>query len=156
MEFAVTHKAFQKQLLAIRPGTMFAGPHVLLNGKRVERVKGAYSVRNDAGGEVKLKLQTNFVDSIPAVLINGEKVLVVRALKWYEYVWVGIPILLVFIGGALGGGIGAAATYVNGRLIRSKRGAFSRYALTGLVSVCAALTFAVAAAMFQLFVVAPK
>jgi hypothetical protein len=152
MDFAVAHKSFKKQLLTIRPATVFAGPRVFLNGELVKRVKGTYSVQNDAGGEVKLKLQTGLVDPIPAVLIDGEKVLVARPFEWYEYIWVGIPILLMFVGGALGGGIGAAATYVNGRLIRSNRSGISRYVLTGLVSVSAAVVFVVAATIFQVIV----
>jgi len=63
------------------------------------------------------------------VVIGDETVLLARPLAWYEYVWVGLPVLLVFAGGALGALVGVVATYTSARIFRSDRGAFAKYVL---------------------------
>jgi len=83
------------------------------------------------------------------VVIGDETVLLARPLAWYEYVWVGLPVLLVFAGGALGALVGVVATYTSARIFRSDRGAFAKYVLTGLVSVLALVVFLVLVVIAQ-------
>lgn len=152
MDLAVVHPKFRNQKLEIRIAGIFSNRSVLLNGVPVKRAKGAYVVRDDNGSDVAVRLKSNFVDPIPLVVIGTEKVRLVPPLAWYEYTWVGLPILLLFVGGALGGGIGGLATYGSGRIFRSSRSAWAKYALTGAISVCALLLFAVAATALQVII----
>ena len=149
MDIAVSYPAFNEQRLTVRAAGLFSGPRVILNGQPVLRTKGVYIVRDDRGTDVAVRLKSNFIDPIPTVTIGDENVQIASALSWYEYVWVGIPILLVLVGGALGGGIGFLATYANSRIIRSDHSLGARYVLTGLISICAIVVFLVAAVAFQ-------
>jgi hypothetical protein len=149
MDFAVSHPAFRSQNLSVRTAGLFTGPVVLLNGAAVKRVKGKYDVRDDAGTERVVQLKSNFIDAIPLVKIGNETVQLARPLRWYEYLWIGVPIVLMFAGGALGGGIGAFAAYSSSRIFRSDRSSGSKYALTGLISVAAFVGFFILAVAIQ-------
>ena len=156
MDIAVSHSSFIQQRLTIRTAGLFSGPRVLLNSLPIKRDGGKYIVRNDSGTEVTVRLKSTFFDSIPTLTLDDTKVSLARSLTWYEYLWISVPILLLFIGGALGGGIGVFATYSNSRIIRSDRSTISKYALTGAASICAFVAFFVVATALQLVMVRAK
>jgi hypothetical protein len=79
-----------------------------------------------------------------------------KPLQWYEYAWIGVPMLLVFAGGALGGFVGAGSTVVNGRIFRSERSTAAKYALAAVTTVAAAAVFFVIAVAIQIAVGAKK
>jgi hypothetical protein len=81
------------------------------------------------------------VDPIPTLSINDQLVGLAEPLQWYEYGWSGLPMLLVFVGGALGGLVGGYATVVNGRIFRSDRSVTAKYGLAGAVTVSGVLIF---------------
>ncbi len=61
-------------------------------------------------------------------------------------------IALVFVGGGLGALFGLAAVYSSARIFRSDRGTASKYGLSALISLGAALAFFVAALVVQLLI----
>jgi hypothetical protein len=69
-------------------------------------------------------------------------------LAWYQLVWVGWPIALVAVGGAIGGACGGAAWALNQKVFRATKNPVLRYVWTGLISVAAVLLYFVAAVMF--------
>ena len=62
-------------------------------------------------------------------------------LTWYEYGWAALPFGLVAVGGIIGGICGGAAVASNLYVMRGKLRAPLRYAVTGIVSLCAAGTY---------------
>jgi hypothetical protein len=156
MQIPISHAAFKGQNLAVETAGFFRGARVLHNGNPVEKRKGRYTVRSSAGQEVPIRLKSNFLDPIPKVVIGDETVLLARPLAWYEYAWVGLPVLLVFAGGALGALVGVAATYTSARIFRSDRGAFAKYALTGVISILALVVFLVLVVIAQQMIGAPR
>jgi NhaP-type Na+/H+ or K+/H+ antiporter len=72
-------------------------------------------------------------------------VVVGETLEWYHYVWMSIPIVLVFLGGAIGGLCGGLAAGMSSRVFRSDRAEGTKYALTGLISLAAFFTYFVVA-----------
>jgi hypothetical protein len=107
-------------------------------------------VRSDQGTNVTIELKHNFLDPVPRVRVGGETVELARALAWYEYLWIGIPILHVFAGGAIGAVVGLSAAYASARVFRADLNAIARYSFTGLISVAALVAFAVLATLAQL------
>jgi hypothetical protein len=124
---------------------VFRTPKLLLNDAVVKKEKGRYSVTSDSGAEKLIQMRYNLVDPVPKLKIDGEAVNLLEPLQWYEYAWSGLPILLVFAGGMLGGLVGGIATMANGRLFRSERGSIAKYGLAGLITVSAAVIFFVLA-----------
>ena len=130
MQFPISHSGFEGQNLAVETAGFFRGARVLHNGNPVERRKGRYPVRSNSGQEVLIQLKSNLVDPIPKVIFGEETIVLARPLTWYEYVWIGLPVLLVISGGAVGAVIGVTTAYASARIFRSGRGAFAKYALT--------------------------
>ncbi len=145
MRIEVQHPAFASQHLSVETASLLGGPKLLLNGEIVKRQKGRYAVAADSGAEALIQMRYNLVDPVPTLKIDDEPVRLAEPLHWYEYPWGGLPILLVFTGGALGGFVGGIATVTNGRILRSDRGAAARYALKAVVTVSAAVIFFVLA-----------
>ena len=152
MQLEVQHPAFKAQRLTVEAAGTFHGPRLLLNGALVKKQKGRYTVTSDSGVETTIQLKYNFLDPIPKIKIGEEMSEIVSSLKWYEYVWIGIPIVLVFSGGAIGGLCGAVAANASGRVFRSDRSSLAKYALSALVTVGAVVAFVVLVTVFQLFV----
>jgi hypothetical protein len=156
MELNVPHPAFQKQRLAVRTAGFLRGPGVLLNGVPVKRARGKYAVKDDGGRDVVVALKAKLADPVPDVKINDQKIELARPLAWYEYLWIGLPVLLFFAGGLIGGSIGGFATYSSSRILRTNRSTASKYVLTGLMSVGALIAYLIAATALQIAIARMK
>jgi hypothetical protein len=106
MNFEVQHPEFQRQRLTVETAGWLRGPRLLVNGVVAEKKKGRYTVPSDSGVEVFIHLQYIYLDPIPKLKIDSKVVELARPFTWYEYVWIGIPLLLLFSGGAIGGLVG--------------------------------------------------
>ncbi|RST45035.1 hypothetical protein [Variovorax sp. DXTD-1] len=72
-------------------------------------------------------------------------------LRWHEYLWAGLPLLLVLVGGAIGGLVGATATNYNLRLFRSTASRSVKYLLSGLILLMAPLIAFALSSLFLAF-----
>jgi hypothetical protein len=156
MNLIVRHPLLQKQRLMFRAPTLLKSGALLLNGQSVKRINGRYSVQNDAGDDIVVEIKRNFLDPIPVLKIGEESIQLARSLTWYEYAWIGIPILLIFAGGAIGAGIGFYATYTSSFIFRGERSLRAKYILTGLISLSALITVLLLATLFQLLLMNSK
>ena len=68
-------------------------------------------------------------------------------LAWYEYIWIGWPLILVAVGGAIGGGCGGAAAAINFKVFQKTQNPVLRYVWTGLISLTAVGIYVVCATM---------
>jgi hypothetical protein len=76
--------------------------------------------RND-GRQIVAKWKPRLLGlDVPQLIVDDKVIDIVEPLKWYQWVWVGLPILLVFIGGALGGLIGAIGAIINAKVFRTE------------------------------------
>ncbi len=155
MRIQINHPAFKSQHLSVETASFLVGPKLLLNGVVLKRKGGRYLVASDSGQELTIKVIYNFLDPIPKVKIGDGIIDLAKPLQWYEYAWVGVPMLLVFAGGALGGFVGAGSTVVNGRIFRSDRGTLSKYALAAVTTVAGTAVFFVIAIAIQI-AIGPK
>ncbi len=69
-------------------------------------------------------------------------------LKWYELVWVGWPIALLAVGGAIGGACGGAAWALNQKIFHRTKHPLLRYLWTGLISIAAIIAYLIIATIF--------
>ena len=77
---------------------------------------------------------------------------IAKPLKWYEYAWSGIPIILLFIGGALGGFFGMFGTYLNVNMMRTDKPTILKYFLSVCITVFVTICFLILAAIFNLLI----
>ncbi|WP_111310071.1 hypothetical protein [Confluentibacter sediminis] len=104
--------------------SIFTGKSKLLkNNIQVEQSteKGRpFLIPNETGELIKAFPKQSFPDTVPALEINGVKNQIVAKLQWFQYVLGGLPILLLFVGGAIGGAIGAVAAVTNFNIFRQE------------------------------------
>jgi hypothetical protein len=86
-------------------------------------------------------LISNHIDPIPKVMIGATTIQLARPLDWYEYVWIGLPILMVFHGGFLGAVCGLLAVRKSAELFRGSGAKAKKFLLTGLVSVASVVAY---------------
>jgi len=141
MDYSIQHEDFEGRDLCVRLSGLFGSAKLVENGTEVSGSGRQHSVRGNSGETREIVLESSLIDRLPVVVIDGVSIRLDRALRWYEYLWMGMPLLLVFAGGALGVVMGIAATWTSARIFRSERSIVMRYALTGLVSLATVLVF---------------
>lgn len=62
-----------------------------------------------------------------------------KNLKWYEHLAAGWPIILIFVGGAIGGGLGAAAYILNVRIFNKSISSAKKYIFSILIGIASVL-----------------
>jgi hypothetical protein len=86
-----------------------------------------------------------FPDFVRTLEINGIKHQIVEKLKWFQYVLGGLPILLLFAGGTIGGAIGAFGAFTNFNIFREEGSEASKYIkVIGVVLATYTLYFIIA------------
>ena len=71
----------------------------------------------------------------PQLVVDGKTIPFVEPLKGYQLLWSVWPLLLVFVGGALGGMLGGVAAAINIKLLRTDIQGVLKYMLIGSISV---------------------
>lgn len=152
MDIPIAHQAFQGRGLMVRPAGLLKGPRVVIDGSEVKGRRLRFPVRDNSGNELVIRLRSNGIDPIPKVEMLGQVLELARPLKWNEYLWIGLPILLALQGGFLGALIGFSATYSSARIFRSDRTAAAKYGLTALISLAAVGVFFVLVILLQILI----
>lgn len=150
MHLEIQHPEFKSQRLTVESAGTFHGPKLLLNGMVVKKQKGRYIVTADSGAETSIQLKYTYLDPIPKIKIGEDVIQIANPLKWYENTWIALPIVLTVTGGAIGGLCGGVAANVSGRIFRSDRSLFGKYALSSLVMLGAVIAFVILATVFRL------
>jgi hypothetical protein len=82
-----------------------------------------------------------------------EKVInLAEPLKWYQWIWGGLPIALVFIGGALGAITGIIGFTINTKVFRIEMNSVLKYVITGVVSALTVVAYFIAAMLFTMLI----
>ena len=145
MDMRVAVPGMEGQNVSLRLAGIFSGAKLLLNGQELAKEKGIFNLRSNTGSTLQVRLKGRFLDPIPNVVVGENTIELAPPLAWYQYAWLGIPILLVFLGGAIGGLCGGLAAAISSRIFRSERSEGVKYALTGLVSLGAFVTYVMVA-----------
>jgi hypothetical protein len=56
-------------------------------------------------------------------------------LKWHENLAIGWPLILIFVGGAIGGACGGLAYYYGGKVFKSELSSFKKYLYAFLIGI---------------------
>ncbi len=148
MQIPVNARGFENRGLMVDTGNFWSSPVLMIDNMPAPKgaKRGQYLLRRNDGVEATAYWsKTNFLDSVPQIVIDGETFTLAEPLKWYHWVWMGLPVMLVFVGGALGAFIGLMAVALNSRVFRSEQRGILKYVFTGIVSAVAIGIYAVAA-----------
>jgi hypothetical protein len=149
MAYPVTLPGFEGQEIVVEPAGFFSGPKLLVNGQPAPKGKGRGEmiIRRNDGKDVIVSFRSNFLD-VPALMVDDKPLNLVEPLKWYEWIWNGFPIVMIFFGGALGGMLGVLAMSFNLKMFRSSENAVLKYALTGAIGLGAFMLYFLLAVLF--------
>lgn len=151
MEFPIQTEGFENRNLILKAGGFWKGARIWIDGQPAARgpKRGYYLLKRNDGQEVPARFR-GFLDPIPPVEIDGRLFHVVEPLKWYQWIWLAWPVLLIFLGGFLGGLLGGGALVTNTRIFRENINGVLKYFVTGVVSVLAVVLFVIIAGSVQL------
>lgn len=152
MRYAVPAAGFGQNPVEVETAGFFSGARLLQNGERAPKGarRGTWLLRRDDGGDATARLQPSLfgVDPVPLLDIDGRRIEIARPLRWYEIVWLALPLLLIFVGGAIGAIVGLVAGGINASIFRSSRSTAARYLLTAGVSILSLVVWLVIAVVF--------
>jgi hypothetical protein len=119
-------------------------------GREIPRSKEQgkpFLIPNAATGKpVRIQVKGGGLD-VPSIDVDGVQVLLGRPLSTIEYVIGGIPLVLVFLGGAIGGASGAVGTMLNYRVLREATSTSSKVIGVAVVSGLSFLAYVALATM---------
>jgi hypothetical protein len=134
MEYTVDAPEFGDRRVTVQTSSLFSGPKLLVDGAPATKQGQQYLVPLANGQTVPVKLKAGF-DPIPAVEVAGRLIRLAEPLKWYEYVWACLPLVLIGLGGAIGGAIGGATAWANMTIFRTQENPVLRYVFSALATV---------------------
>lgn len=152
MRYPVFVDGFEGRDVAVELAGFFSSTKLVVDGTPATkgRKAGEYVLTRNDGHEVAASVQqVFFLDPVPQLIVEGKNYQLAEPLRWYQWVWSGIPVLLFLSGGALGALWGAFGLYLNSRLFRSKLNPIVKYGATGMITAAAALLFLGSAMLFN-------
>lgn len=135
MELQVIHPGFKRQRLSVRTADPAMGPALLLNGTVILHTPSECTLIDDFGEVVSVQFSPELMGHLPTLKLDGESIALIHSLTWDEYVWSSLPLLLVFVGSALGAVIGYFGVLINIKIMRTGRSALVRYGLTSVTNL---------------------
>jgi hypothetical protein len=150
--YYVNAAGFEGRQFYLKSAGLFSSPKLLIDGSPAPKgpKRGQFFLRRNDGREVVAQLRGQFIDPVPKVMIDGETISLVEPFKWYEWIWLCLPLVLLFLGGAIGGFIGGLTAAINGYVFRSKMNGALRFILTGAISGAAVVLYFVIAVFLAL------
>jgi hypothetical protein len=129
-------EGFEGRQLAVQPAGLFTSSKLFVDGQPAPpgAKRGQVLLRRNDGREVVASFKNSLPDPVPLLVVDGKEIRLAEPLAWYEWIWVGMPLVLILLGGAVGGALGGVATVINAHLFRSPVSGVTKYVLSGLVS----------------------
>lgn len=143
MEYEITGiPGFENRKVTVQPAGIISGVKVFLDGEQIKpKFGGKYILRRNDGTDVEARLRSNLIDPMPQLTVEGKNYAALPPLPWYELVWSGLPVLMIFIGGALGAFLGVLAAYGNVHIFRSNLQPVVKYLVTAVISFVAVVAW---------------
>lgn len=118
MDYPITLPGYPDLGLSLRSGGIFTGAKILKDGVPLKKSKTVVSVPLADGSALELKIKVGF-DGTPRIQFADQEIEVMPALHAAWAAWAYLPLVLIFIGGALGGLCGGAASAGTISVLRS-------------------------------------
>ena len=149
MKYSVPLDGFDGHTIEVLAGSLISGPKLFVDSQPAAKgaKRGEMVLHRNDGREVIARWKPQFMGfDVPLLVVDGEVVRLAEPLNTMARVWSGFPILLVFVGGAIGAVTGVVAFSINTTIFRSSMTGFAKYGLTAFVSLVAVAAWLIAAA----------
>lgn len=154
MGYTTNIEGFEGQNIEVNT-SFWTGTKLLVNGDPAQKgnKRGEMILQRNDGKQVIATWKPQFLGlDVPQLTVDGKPVILVEPLKWYQWVWSGWPIILLFIGGALGAIAGMVSFSINTKIFRTEMNDALKYIASGIVSVLAVIAYFVAAVIVSLLI----
>lgn len=136
MRFQVNSELFQVEKLEVEINRLFHRSDIYFAGHKLEHPYKGVQVELSDGRVVKLKLKSNYFDSLPNVYIDSDLYRVGRSLSFLEKIFLFLPFSLLLVGGLIGIILGLIAVRLNGIIIRCNlESSLKKYMLCFLTTI---------------------
>ncbi len=127
MRYPLTVPGMEGHAIEVTTATPLKPPQVLIDGfpAPVGSQKGEFLIYRPDGTIATLLLTGHPLDIVPQVRVNGRRLELTEPLQWHEWLLIGLPLFLLFLG-VMGGVLGGIAAVVNVYLVRSSQPAAVR------------------------------
>ena len=152
MGYTANIEGFEGQNIEVNIG-FWTGPKLLVNGNPAQKgsKRGEMVLQRNDGKQVVATWKPQFLGlDVPQLNVDGKTITLVEPLKWYQWVWGGWPVFLLFVGGALGAIAGMIGFSINAKIFRTEMSDVLKYVVSGVVSVLAVVAYFVFAVIFSL------
>jgi hypothetical protein len=151
VNYPITLEGFEGQAIDVQTAGFLTGPKVLINGQPAAKgpKRGQMILRRNDGRDVVAVWKPQFLGlDVPQLAVDGKAIQVAEPLPWYVWVWSALPIILIFIGGALGAMAGMVGFSINTSIFRSSWPGPAKFGLTAVVSVVTVIVYVMAVTLF--------
>jgi hypothetical protein len=118
--------------------SFWTGARLFVNGKKAEKGprRGQLVLKRNDGKEVIASFKhKNIWADVPQLKVGKELIEFAKPLTWKEWIFVGSPIVVLLLGGALGAVMAMLGLYLNGKLFRSQLKDVLKYTLSAVVTL---------------------
>lgn len=154
MSYKVNIEGFEGQDIEVKM-SFWSGPKLLVNGQLAPKgsKRGEMLLQSNNGKQVVARWKRRFMGlDVPQLVVDDKVINLVEPLKWYQWVWSGLPIALVFVGGALGAIAGIIGFTINAKVFRTEMNSVLKYVVSGVVSILAVVAYFIAAILFTILI----
>lgn len=141
MEYSINLPEIENEKLKLVVPKFFGRTKLFYNDIEVKKSNNRYSINNGNDKPLLITLKNNYLDPIPKMFVNDNPVQVATPIKWFEYIWMGLPILLILQGGLLGALFGFIALRLNINIFRNTKNIIGKYSFTLLISLVFAIVY---------------
>jgi hypothetical protein len=150
-KYPINIAGFENKRTELEVSGLFGKTRILVNGVPAEKgiKRDEYILYSADGTRTSIKLQGVFFDIIPRIIINGETFEILSPLRWYQYGFAGLSLILMIIGGGIGGILGMIGFITNIRILRSSIPPPMRYLLILFMNVLVLFIYTLLASIIQ-------
>jgi hypothetical protein len=145
--YAILIPGFEDHQVVLKSSS-FSRAKLLFDGEVVKKEKGSKNVAITSveGLIAKIEMRPSMLDPLPQVWVDGEKLNIAPPIKWYQWVWISIPLIaLIVLGTFVGAIFGIPAVLVNIQIFRSRLSVVMQYGLSLLLTLAAVILYMITA-----------